>query len=653
MTYKFNKIKPFTKRLIGPNIIFPAAYLLLSAEKCVFGASNPNKIGNISFASQKNQASHALEDSDVDQGDPLEELPFLSGRGTLLNLGDYLCGAFVSSDTKEVYIVKLHSKDGWMQFAKEDAGALHLCYDDAKDQRIIKVDYQVIEHLCQSLRQSSDLGQHSMNKEDFYRKVANDSAWRNIEFYYKEPFGDLPIFKEAGITSSTEFTKEVYQKFSSSNSLISSSLSIKGNIASDALKNVEKKTFLLVKDKCDLVHLVKAMLESDADWGTKVGVVDTKEYITCPATLVKGALQFDSKEDLEKDVTHQLQDDYLKLPLEDYQYVYCFLNDGAYYHLIALDHLKPLLKQEIERLVENPYSVLPVPVAAPENSTDQIPPETLSDQDPTQPKCQVDGSPSEECAQQPNPITYNPEAEVTQSARPVVTSPMQFTGPILGSGSGIAPVTGSSSVPGAAPSAGSVVNGNKDPNEDTDHTKLPQPSSTPPPLTNSNPIPTPPPLPPPLPNSGANGVIPIPPPLPTLEEPPLPPATNGDKLKLAGSPKQTSGQFIMDELAEKLKNRYQEVEKQQQSIESFTKSRSEQNSHLTNESENDVLNNIEKKIDAAKAKRAEEPQGLEGALRKKLAEIEQATNPSESDSEDSEDSEEDEEDEEDDPDWNV
>ncbi|MGI2299525.1 hypothetical protein [Candidatus Cardinium hertigii] len=40
MAYKFNKIKSIKKGLIGPNILFPAAYLLFSAEVCTGGAKN-------------------------------------------------------------------------------------------------------------------------------------------------------------------------------------------------------------------------------------------------------------------------------------------------------------------------------------------------------------------------------------------------------------------------------------------------------------------------------------------------------------------------------------------------------------------------------------------------------------------------------------
>jgi len=42
MAYKFNKLKSIKKGLIGPNILFPAAYLLFSAEVCTGrGTNNP------------------------------------------------------------------------------------------------------------------------------------------------------------------------------------------------------------------------------------------------------------------------------------------------------------------------------------------------------------------------------------------------------------------------------------------------------------------------------------------------------------------------------------------------------------------------------------------------------------------------------------
>ncbi|MGI2262334.1 hypothetical protein ACRRVA_03470 [Candidatus Cardinium hertigii] len=40
MAYKFNTLKCIKKGLIGPNILFPAAYILFSAEVCTGGAKN-------------------------------------------------------------------------------------------------------------------------------------------------------------------------------------------------------------------------------------------------------------------------------------------------------------------------------------------------------------------------------------------------------------------------------------------------------------------------------------------------------------------------------------------------------------------------------------------------------------------------------------
>ena len=361
MTYRSNTFKAIRKGLMGPNIIFPAAYILFSGETMCTGGENKVYISPVLKTNQVKEETNGIEGLNGATADALG-VKSLSGRGTLLNLGDYQCGVFVASETKEAFIVKLPCEDGWMSLCKEDkeSGRLYLRYDAAPDPRMIKVDRSLVRLLRQHLGQSP-------------------SDWHDIAFYYKAPIGDKNIFTEDGITPSTAFKKELYKKFSTANgelvSLISSQLSIQGSVTSDTLKDLEKVGFLLVKDASSLVNLVKNMLESDPEWGTKAAVVETKDYIICPAALVGDALKADAT-----DLDVKSQDQYTSLRLEGYASAYCYLKHGEYYRLIPLDHLKSSITIDKEPLYQ-PFTRI--------TTSAVIPPEEPVDKDETESKDKI------------------------------------------------------------------------------------------------------------------------------------------------------------------------------------------------------------------------------------------------------------------------
>ncbi|CDG49494.1 WH2 domain-containing protein [Cardinium endosymbiont of Bemisia tabaci] len=73
MAYKFNKIKSFKKGLIGPNILFPAAYLLFSAEICTSSPKHKsrNGIGNGYIATPQVNQTNKIEEISDSAGDAL------------------------------------------------------------------------------------------------------------------------------------------------------------------------------------------------------------------------------------------------------------------------------------------------------------------------------------------------------------------------------------------------------------------------------------------------------------------------------------------------------------------------------------------------------------------------------------------------------
>ncbi|MGI2298933.1 hypothetical protein ACRRVB_04085 [Candidatus Cardinium hertigii] len=92
MAYKFNTLKSIKKGLIGPNILFPAAYLLFSAEVCTGGAKNKpsNQMGQVLHASlsakpvvlqdkvvenleQSKDKTEGVSTDSVDQSNTIEE----------------------------------------------------------------------------------------------------------------------------------------------------------------------------------------------------------------------------------------------------------------------------------------------------------------------------------------------------------------------------------------------------------------------------------------------------------------------------------------------------------------------------------------------------------------------------------------------------
>ncbi|WP_162789920.1 WH2 domain-containing protein [Cardinium endosymbiont of Sogatella furcifera] len=356
------------------------------------------------------------------QGD---DVKFVLGRGTVLNLGDELCGVFVTADTKEVFIVKLHSKEGWMKLIEhhpqvgkesEQKPIVRVRYDHIEDPRIIKVDHTLLERLLQQLDPSAALSASSSDKEDFWHKIQDNPSWREIAFCYKVPFVDRAIFKEDGITS--EFTTELYKKYSyTTSSCINSKLSISGSIPSATLKSFEKVGFLLVKAQPSLVHLVKEMLACDSEWATQTAVA--ADYINCPAEFVGDLLQFDSK---------GVANDYSSLRLEAYPSAYCYLQEGEYYRLMTLDQVRFLMKtdrephiyyEQVERLSDD----TPIDEHEKEGAqSDKVPD---GGEVPLHAEDQNDASRNEQQTH-----THNPEAAPTQNARKVSvhTSPMQYTG---------------------------------------------------------------------------------------------------------------------------------------------------------------------------------------------------------------------------------
>lgn len=348
MTYKSNKLKFITQGLMGPNIIFPAAYILFSAEMCS-SFSNDKKRGHISglsLSSLTNQVkqAHAIEGLN---GSNALGVKALVGSGRLFNLGDYQCGVFVASGTEETFICKLSLENGWISPCKEGdgPGRVEVHYDAVADARMIKVDHALVELLGQQLGQSSD-------------------GWWDMAFFYKAPVGDSNIFTEDSITPATAFTKKIYKKLSNpiigTGSLISSTLSITGKVASDTLVHGIKRGFVFVKDASSLVRLVKDILESGAEWGTTAAVVPTRDYIIVPASLVGGTLQADAR-----DLDLQSQDAHASLRLEGYRSAYCCLNDGAYYRLIALDHVKSSVEIDKEQRYERFYTGITTPTVVP------------------------------------------------------------------------------------------------------------------------------------------------------------------------------------------------------------------------------------------------------------------------------------------------
>ena len=502
MTHKFNKFKSITKGLIGPNIIFPAAYILFSAESC-FGL--PLAKGT-SFAGNNQEHGNQLKNISGTKGDALP-VPGLSGRGILLDLDNYLCGVFVPSDTKEVFIIKLDSKNGWMQYMKQGAepDRLRFCYD-VPDPRIIKVDYRLVEQLRQRLDQSPDLVDYSSDKEDFWHRIEKDPSWYDIAFCDKKaPMSNCAIFREDYITSSMAFTKKLYKKFKiadvGTTTLVTTKLSISGGVPSAALSDLKKVGFILTKDANSLVDLVKNMLEGGVEWGTKAGIVDTKAYITCPASVVDGALQFDGC-----DLDIQAQDTSSSVRLEGYTSGYCYLNDGAYYHLMPLDDVKSVVEIDKEFAVPNYYQarqelpLVPTTVIPPKPLVDasatEINSDNLPDNLPGPPGFMLhleapnDGNQDRINGEQVDPITNGPEGEVTQPGNPnqrVHTSPMGYTG-------------------------NAKQRAHVPTNESTEAVP-PPPQPVPPPMPNTNG------LIPPAPPMMSNNVIPPPPPLPPISTP--------------------------------------------------------------------------------------------------------------------------------------
>ncbi|MDN5247222.1 MAG: WH2 domain-containing protein [Candidatus Cardinium sp.] len=431
MIHKFNKIKSITKGLVGSNIIFPATYILLSANmdfcKGLAGDATKFPISGAPYRSFVPK-SNDLEVKNQDEGQS-DDVKFVLGRGMVLNLGDGLCGVFVTSDTKEVFIVKLFSEEGWMRLIEhhpqvgqesEQTSIVRIRYDHIEDPRIIKVDHALLEHLLQQLDQSAALSACSSDKEDFWHKIQDNPSWREIAFCYKVPFVDHPIFKEDAITS--EFTTQLYKKYSyTTSSCISSKLSISGNVPSDTLKAFEKVGFLLVKAQPSLVHLVKEMLACDGEWATKAAVA--VDYITFPAEFVGDLLQFDSKD---------VANDYSSLRLADYPFAYCYLQEGEYYRLMTLDHVRFLMQTDrepdaVHQLHLEQVALLsdPMPIDAQETEVGQADEASDGKALPLHPENQNDPSRNEQQAH-----THNPEAVPTQDARHgrVYTSPRQYTG---------------------------------------------------------------------------------------------------------------------------------------------------------------------------------------------------------------------------------
>ncbi|WP_250237836.1 hypothetical protein [Cardinium endosymbiont of Oedothorax gibbosus] len=318
-----------------PNIIFPAACILLGADMC--GISHATTAGKRSIG--ESLVSTQAKGPDESKSDTLG-VTSLSGRGAMFNLGGDPYGVFVST-TKEAFIIKLPSADGWMQLVEppqqdgqgRQIDISRVRYNAVPDPCIIKVDDSVLEQFTQKSSSNENI------------------SWRDIEFYYKKAIGDSPIFTKDGIRSSTEFT------ISSVNHLTSNRLSISGSVASTTFKELEKVGFVLVKkDTSGLIHLVKNILEGGTEWSTKAKV--TADYITCPAALDGDVLQFDSS-----DVALPLQD----VRLEDYA-IYCYLKDGEYSRLIQLENIKSLVEESPEKR----YCWNQV-VRAPKNGTAAIP----------------------------------------------------------------------------------------------------------------------------------------------------------------------------------------------------------------------------------------------------------------------------------------
>ncbi len=415
--HKFNKFKSITKGLMGPNIIFPAAYILFSAKACPGFSSDDAKfhMEKAYLASKINRTNqtNALKDANASKDDLLG-ITALLGKGTILDLSGHLCGIFVPSTTKEAFIVKLSSEDGWMHLLEQDtkgdqkeqtdiASICSIRYDTVPDPRIIKIDGPVLEQLLKESGRLSD-------QEEFWHKITTDSSWREIKFCYKEAMDGMPLFTEDGIKPSTKFTATLDQKLSRLNNLISNTLSIKGNVDADALKGLNNIGFVLAKDTKSLTHLVRRMLESNLESATKEMTVDTSDYIICPALLSGNQLVFDwSKLD------DPLQNHYASLPLGDYKEAYCYLEDGPYNRLIKLENIASIVTKYTE-----PYLSYYAPAAlSPQQIPTEMPPEEPVDKDgdgaeeehhfnelpfPLPPAWMLDSSPEDTTDEEPEKI---------------------------------------------------------------------------------------------------------------------------------------------------------------------------------------------------------------------------------------------------------